>query len=577
MVKPTSTSEDFIRIPERDIQGKSDVEEEEEKRTRKRKSRKNKTSKRRKKKKSKKDWSSSSSDSEISSDESSRRKKKKNKKRVVNERLMKKLAERNETLEEREERRAQRRAQRISAKFGYSAESNPFNDPNLHETFTWKKQAQKATKSQVGENKALKPNQDHIFEEIEKVRKRRKDREIQFEEMERLRAEESRMKELENYDEWARKEEEFHLQQQRQRSAIRLIEGREKPIDVMAKNLLMFGLTDEERQNRTAVKYQERYNALNELASLEIELDKPQDFLKHLKLEELEELSKDIDTFCMLESEANRHMLTAASTVIKYWNNLQKVVFDEIQLLKEGGETSQYATTNKEIEKLFTGQSTQELTNMRQDVEEKIRKTAHAAAMSGECAGDENYWKTVLKQLGIYLAKMELSEMHNKMLVRQLERLEKKREEIEAEKTNEDSKIIENASKEGTEDVSPTNRQSELGDLEEELGLTDEIDMTTNTYAWQDKFRPRKPRYFHRVKSGYDWNSYNRTHYDHDNPPPKTVQGYRFNVFYPDLIDKTKTPQYYLEPTESKEFCIIRFSGGPPYEDIAFKIINREW
>jgi len=33
---------------------------------------------------------------------------------------------------------------------------------------------------------------------------------------------------------------------------------------------------------------------------------------------------------------------------------------------------------------------------------------------------------------------------------------------------------------------------------------------------------------------------YNRTHYDHDNPPPKTVQGYKFNVFYPDLIDKTK-------------------------------------
>ena len=32
------------------------------------------------------------------------------------------------------------------------------------------------------------------------------------------------MKELENYDEWAAKEEEFHLQQQRQRSAIRLVD-----------------------------------------------------------------------------------------------------------------------------------------------------------------------------------------------------------------------------------------------------------------------------------------------------------------------------------------------------------------
>lgn len=47
---------------------------------------------------------------------------------------------------------------------------------------------------------------------------------------------------------------------------------------------------------------------------------------------------------------------------------------------------------------------------------------------------------------------------------------------------------------------------------------------TPQTYWWHDKYRPRKPRYFNRVKTGYDWNKYNQTHYDHDNPPPKTVQ-----------------------------------------------------
>ena len=95
--------------------------------------------------------------------------------------------------------------------------------------------------------------------------------------------------------------------------------------------------------------------------------------------------------------------------------------------------------------------------------------------------------------------------------------------------------------------------------------------------AWQDKYRPRKPRYFNRVKTGYDWNKYNQTHYDHDNPPPKIVQGYKFNIFYPDLIDKTQTAQYFIEPADSDEFCVIRFHAGPPYKDIAFKIINREW
>jgi hypothetical protein len=51
-------------------------------------------------------------------------------------------------------------------------------------------------------------------------------------------------------------------------------------------------------------------------------------------------------------------------------------------------------------------------------------------------------------------------------------------------------------------------------------------------YSWSDKYRPRKPRYYNRVHTGYDWNQYNKKHYDVDNPPPKTVQGYKLNVIY---------------------------------------------
>jgi hypothetical protein len=524
-----------------------------------------------KKQKSKKMQKDSSSSEDESSDEEQQHEK--SKKKVVNERLLKKLQARGETLEEREARRAERRAARITAKFGYTAEENPFNDPNLHETFSWKKKEEKSS-----DPKSRQTNQSNIFEEIEKVRKRRKDREEQFEEMERIRAEESRMKELEHYDEWARKEEEFHLQQQRQRSAIRLVEGREKPIDVLAKNVLMFGLTDGERENRGTIKYQERYNALNELETLEAELDKPYDFVRVLKLAELEELSKDIDTFRRLEKEASRGLMgQGESTVIRYWDNLQIVVQDEIDFLRNGGENGPHATTLREIRKLFVGQSESDLKTMRMHVEERIRKTAHAAAFNATASGDVDYWKTVLEQLTVHVAKVELSEQHNRMLVRQLERLEQKKHELEEARARGETKEEEEIAKEDQNPLLPDNVAPGFGDLEEELGLTDEVDMASKSYLWEDRFRPRKPRYFHRVKTGYDWNAYNKTHYDQDSPPPKIVQGYRFNVFYPDLIDKTKTPQFSLEPTDSDEFCIIRFSAGAPYEDIAFKIINREW
>jgi hypothetical protein len=32
------------------------------------------------------------------------------------------------------------------------------------------------------------------------------------------------------------------------------------------------------------------------------------------------------------------------------------------------------------------------------------------------------------------------------------------------------------------------------------------------------------------VHTGFEWNKYNQTHYDKENPPPKMVQGYKFNV-----------------------------------------------
>jgi hypothetical protein len=65
---------------------------------------------------------------------------------------------------------------------------------------------------------------------------------------------------------------------------------------------------------------------------------------------------------------------------------------------------------------------------------------------------------------------------------------------------------------------------------EERVSNTQEITLDHH-YLWSDKYRPRKPRYYNRVHTGYDWNQYNKKHYDVDNPPPKTVQGYKFNVF----------------------------------------------
>ncbi|XP_049644545.1 splicing factor Cactin [Suncus etruscus] len=121
-------------------------------------------------------------------------------------------------------------------------------------------------------------------------------------------------------------------------------------------------------------------------------------------------------------------------------------------------------------------------------------------------------------------------------------------------------------------------RRAKEGMGQDEAQFSVEMPLTGKAYLWADKYRPRKPRFFNRVHTGFEWNKYNQTHYDFDNPPPKIVQGYKFNIFYPDLIDKRSTPEYFLEAcADNRDFATLRFHAGPPYEDIAFKIVSREW
>lgn len=142
----------------------------------------------------------------------------------------------------------------------------------------------------------------------------------------------------------------------------------------------------------------------------------------------------------------------------------------------------------------------------------------------------------------------------------------------------------------GPSSTSVFDREVARGLGENEELFNQEEDVTTkNREQWAHLYRPRKPKYFGRVLLGYEWNKYNQTHYDHDNPPPKVVQGYKFNIFYPDLVDKQKAPTYRIErengrkrgqtlaPAGEDDTCLIRFIAGAPYEDIAFRVVDKEW
>ncbi|KAI0693576.1 mid region of cactin-domain-containing protein [Cytidiella melzeri] len=526
----------------------------------------------------------------------------------------------------------------------YSATDNPFHDVNLGQQFRWHKKNEKERKQ--GMSLAESQHKDALRrqeakEELERLNKRRAEREAE----QRLREEEEirmqRLAESAQMADWLSKEEDFQLEQERTRAAIRIKEKRAKAIDFLAMNLRYVNPISEDNEE------------VND-EELEIDLDEPYNIMDSLTPIQIEELHDDIERYLTLEqSEVN----------IEFWTNMMVVVKDQLDRIKVnermGAEAA--AAVEADINALLQGKSYDHLVVLQKSIQAKLG--------SGEPI-DVEYWENLLKKLLVWKSKAKLKTLHEVVVRNRLEQL-RKRQRDEALQAQEEllAGVAKSASRvdrpgitseavdtstQPAEEVETYDRTmtpplldirklpyeerqidivTEMEDLraliaqrrqvassrfvprtaqpepeepdtpeptasnadmasealfraeaerdldeEEELFNVEEDIQHPASYNWEDKYRPRKPRYFNRVHTGYEWNKYNQTHYDTDNPPPKVVQGYKFNIFYPDLIDKSKAPTYKIvkEPGND-ETVLLHFTAGPPYEDIAFRIVNREW
>ncbi|KAH0905501.1 hypothetical protein HID58_037328 [Brassica napus] len=542
---------------------------------------------------------------------------------------------------------------------GYSNDSNPFGDSNLTEAFVWRKKIEKDVHHGVPLEefsvKAEKRRRGERMTEVEKVKKRREERAVEKarheEEMALLARERARAE----FQDWEKKEEEFHFDQSKVRSEIRLREGRLKPIDVLCKHL--------DGSDDMDIELSEPYMVFKVFTKMLLDGKTISCLSMGLSVKDMEELRDDIKMY--LDSDR------ATPTRVQYWEALivvcdwelaearKRDALDRARVRGEeppaellAQERGLHAGVEADVRKLLDGKTHSELVELQLDIESQLR--------SGSAKVVE-YWEAVLKRLDIYKAKACLKEIHAEMLRRHLHRLEQRSEDVEAnhrlspvvegneEEINdmnhsdseeafspepiaeeeedayveteaagsfspelmhgddreeaidpeEDKKLLElkrmvvlekqkKRIKEAmvskpppVEDNLEFKAMKAMGEMEEGdavFGSKAEVNLDSEVYWWHDKYRPRKPKYFNRVHTGYEWNKYNQTHYDHDNPPPKTVQGYKFNIFYPDLVDKIKAPTFTIEKDgTSSETCMIRFHAGPPYEDIAFRIVNKEW
>ena len=115
----------------------------------------------------------------------------------------------------------------------YSATDNPFHDVNLGQQFRWHKKNEKERKQGLSLAEAQRRDairKQEAKEELERLNRRRAEREAEqrLREQEELRMQ--RMAESAQMADWMAKEEDFQLDQERTRAIIRIKEKRAKAV-----------------------------------------------------------------------------------------------------------------------------------------------------------------------------------------------------------------------------------------------------------------------------------------------------------------------------------------------------------
>ena len=510
---------------------------------------------------------------------------------------------------------------------------------DLHTTeFVWRKKVEKEGLTGLSEKCLQRLQKRKIAEnlaEVERLKRQRLERQAKWEagfEKKEARARKlgaERQAKWENaetewYRSWEDQEEHFFLQQARLRTEIRLQQSRGKPIDFLAK------YTEHLKQYRSS-------QLSGTCSSNSICLD-PEKQVDSLDRPTLEDLSVDVDTYKRIHGMEHQEFWNDMKTIIQNKLNsmgsvrrvgIHRSVMSDVVGIVKGKTFKQLAALTATIkQKLEQGNvdvaywesllgevtvhkakaRTREryLTHLQQiatvAVDRNDTKSRNIPATPNRCSRETNGTGNIcFEDIVSIVGEVEIVDKYSQGLLQE----ESLPQVIVVLDPDEDSRMLQEAricvllkhSSNNANDMdvpsgsnlSPLTEGSCTGmsdTSDPELKETNEDVSDEAATQWIQhechtpchRVRPCKPRYSNKVFTGYAWNRYNRTHYNSDRPPPKMVMGYSFNVFYPELVDKSKRPRFTITPrSDCEEMAVLTFSAGPPYEDIAFRVVNKVW
>ena len=249
-------------------------------------------------------------------------------------------------------------------------------------------------------------------EELERLNKRRAEREAE----QRLREEEEirmqRLAESSQMADWLAKEEDFQLDQERSRAAIRIKEKRAKAVDFLALNLRYVNPINEEENEvdeELEIDLDEPYNILDVCGPSQIPGPMALTFHQSLSPAQVEELHADIEKYLTLEkSDTNIEFWTVCIISVYLLcipltalQHMMVVVKDRLDRFKQNERLGMEAAAAVEadINRLLEGKSYDHLVALQKQIQTKLA--------SGEPI-DVEYWEGLLKKLLVWKAKVRL-------------------------------------------------------------------------------------------------------------------------------------------------------------------------
>lgn len=394
---------------------------------------------------------------------------------------------------------------------------------------------------------------------------------------------------------WARNEDKFMNAQKYRGALIRILENRYRPADLICAQVSHL-------QGLSSVEDDVQFEQL-----CKFELPSPPKVLRSMSIDELGHFKLEMAELSTSPTACSESEDKKLSNL--YWDLVSKLLVYVLDSLQSDQEISRderaVDTVASDISLIIDGKSDSELCQLHSKVELMLRENQNI---------DTYYWERVLQELNVRNVESKLDQLtktfqsargtispssqnilpihrtgNKRMRSSSSEKVSESKQQCQ--RLGDDLSISVEGAMNATVDGAVTNDGDLLsGDNAAKVVLRLEevpLNQVKDISNIEISTSRIKPKYSAKVITSHFWNKRSRALHSKDNPPPKAVKGYAFEINYPNLPASASTPTYTILQEKdggknringlANSMCILLFESPAPYQHLAFRIVNSAW